>query len=287
MDDFDDFPSNRTQRNENQAGHQSSNSQHIDPFAASTDSFPQFNSTSNYYSNNNPSQSTSNPSHVLVDADELDLMGDDDDDFNNYNQNNSRVPKSGNNPHNPYNLSSGLSAPNPPFTSIHSNAASQESGLPLAQSAAYPAGRSPFDDSYSTGGNDFKSIEADDEVGIYPSSPYEDQRNAAAGGASAGMGMGSFLSRKPDSKPNRNSKRDPTLPPSDSPMDGFRRSIRSLKADMAKIARRGKDPLPPTGERIARLNDPVGNEKEDYCDNWISTSKYNVVTFLPKFLVGE
>ncbi|KAG8990773.1 hypothetical protein FRB93_003037 [Tulasnella sp. JGI-2019a] len=39
-------------------------------------------------------------------------------------------------------------------------------------------------------------------------------------------------------------------------------------------------------ERKIWLNDRHSNEAEGYCSNYVSTSKYNVVTFLPKF-IGE
>ncbi|KAJ0410564.1 hypothetical protein ATCC90586_006588 [Pythium insidiosum] len=41
----------------------------------------------------------------------------------------------------------------------------------------------------------------------------------------------------------------------------------------------------PRGEyRIVHLNDPGRNKEQGYCDNFIVTSKYTVLTFLPKFL---
>jgi len=41
-----------------------------------------------------------------------------------------------------------------------------------------------------------------------------------------------------------------------------------------------------TGERVILLNNEAGNLAEGYCSNYVSTSKYNVATFLPKFLTG-
>jgi len=38
------------------------------------------------------------------------------------------------------------------------------------------------------------------------------------------------------------------------------------------------------GERTVVLNNPSANE--EFCSNYITTSKYNVATFLPKFLLG-
>lgn len=40
-----------------------------------------------------------------------------------------------------------------------------------------------------------------------------------------------------------------------------------------------------TGERVITLNNPLMNA--DFADNFVSTSKYNTVTFLPKFLKGN
>lgn len=39
-------------------------------------------------------------------------------------------------------------------------------------------------------------------------------------------------------------------------------------------------------ERKIWLNDRFSNEAEGYCNNYVSTSKYNLVTFVPKFLGG-
>ncbi|KAG8926721.1 hypothetical protein FRC02_008713 [Tulasnella sp. 418] len=43
--------------------------------------------------------------------------------------------------------------------------------------------------------------------------------------------------------------------------------------------------LPP--ERTIWLNDAPRNSAEGYCSNYVSTSKYNVVTFIPKFLAEQ
>lgn len=39
-----------------------------------------------------------------------------------------------------------------------------------------------------------------------------------------------------------------------------------------------------TGERTIALNNPPAND--EFCSNYITTSKYNTATFLPKFLLG-
>ena len=41
------------------------------------------------------------------------------------------------------------------------------------------------------------------------------------------------------------------------------------------------------GERVIALNDFSGQQNGDFCSNYISTSKYNVASFVPKFLFGE
>ena len=39
-----------------------------------------------------------------------------------------------------------------------------------------------------------------------------------------------------------------------------------------------------TGERTVALNTPSAND--EFCSNYVTTSKYNMATFLPKFLLG-
>ena len=39
-----------------------------------------------------------------------------------------------------------------------------------------------------------------------------------------------------------------------------------------------------TGERLIALNNSIAND--DFCNNYVSTSKYNAATFIPKFLFG-
>lgn len=40
------------------------------------------------------------------------------------------------------------------------------------------------------------------------------------------------------------------------------------------------------GERMIHINDPTANAPSKFASNYVSTSKYNLVTFLPKFLFG-
>jgi phospholipid-transporting ATPase len=42
-----------------------------------------------------------------------------------------------------------------------------------------------------------------------------------------------------------------------------------------------------TGERIVFLNDAKGNGEQGFVSNYVSTTKYNLVMFVPKFLVGK
>jgi len=41
----------------------------------------------------------------------------------------------------------------------------------------------------------------------------------------------------------------------------------------------------PIGERVITLNNSEMNDQ--FCSNFVSTSKYNVVTFVPKFFKGS
>lgn len=44
---------------------------------------------------------------------------------------------------------------------------------------------------------------------------------------------------------------------------------------------------PLTGERTVHVNDAAANVPFKFKGNYVSTSKYNIVTFIPKFLFGE
>ena len=50
---------------------------------------------------------------------------------------------------------------------------------------------------------------------------------------------------------------------------------------------RGKSDLSTLGPRIIHLNNPPANSGNRYVDNHISTAKYNIATFLPKFLYEQ
>lgn len=41
------------------------------------------------------------------------------------------------------------------------------------------------------------------------------------------------------------------------------------------------------GERTIHINDSMSNDQYKYMNNYVSTGKYNLVTFIPKFLAGE
>ncbi|KAI3488840.1 hypothetical protein L1887_47039 [Cichorium endivia] len=185
MDDFDDFvrPPGQPAR---------ANAPARDPFADFDESHDSF------------AAPRGAPSHVLVDADDPDLMGDD---FDNFGSAPSRKqaypPASSRYDADPFATSTasfdqndttmGLDAPRPGFGQhMH---ASMESGLPLAGAAQTPAGyehggyqsEGPFADAYAAG-HSFKSIEADDEIspGDDPSYlPYSSSSSRAA----AGRGM--------------------------------------------------------------------------------------------------
>lgn len=50
---------------------------------------------------------------------------------------------------------------------------------------------------------------------------------------------------------------------------------------------RGKTDYSKLGPRIIHLNNPPANAQNKYVDNHVSTAKYNIVTFLPKFLYEQ
>jgi phospholipid-transporting ATPase len=58
--------------------------------------------------------------------------------------------------------------------------------------------------------------------------------------------------------------------------------IKSLKSKKWKWPWQKEQVL--TGERVIALNNSLANA--DYCSNFVSTSKYNMATFAPKFLFG-
>lgn len=68
-------------------------------------------------------------------------------------------------------------------------------------------------------------------------------------------------------------------------------STRSSKPSKPKRSRQWKWPWQKervlTGERVIALNDFNGERNVEFGNNYVSTSKYNAVTFVPKFLAGE
>jgi len=117
---------------------------------------------------------------------------------------------------------------------------SQESGLPLAKSAAPPAGHS----NVTLGSGVPQGWNFDDD----------DHGRAFAGSAEF-----------PGTKPQQPA-------PQKTP------KTRKWKWPWAK-----EEVL--TGNRVIALNNPAANG--EFCSNFISTSKYNLATFIPKFLFGE
>lgn len=61
---------------------------------------------------------------------------------------------------------------------------------------------------------------------------------------------------------------------------------KKINMDSLKFGRRKVDPST-LGPRLIQLNNPVGNAANRWSDNHVSTAKYNVVTFLPKFLFEQ
>jgi phospholipid-transporting ATPase len=72
--------------------------------------------------------------------------------------------------------------------------------------------------------------------------------------------------------PGTNSQPPPKLP---------RKSTKSRRWRWPWQEDQGRD-----GDRVVALNDEHANLAEAYCSNYVSTSKYSLATFLPKFLTG-
>lgn len=303
MDDFDDFvgpTSGRAHASSRQQQHHQT-----DPLAdfhqSHNDSFGSLGV--NQHQQQRTRGSDSGPSHVLVDADDPDLMGDDDfDDFRRGSSRNQAYPPTSSSSarySDPFATSTlsfdqhdtamGLDAPRPNFARHMQG--SIDSGLPLAASAQTPAGyehghstEGPFADAYAAR-HSFKSIEADDEI-----SPMDDGKylpfgaGPAASGAPPGRGGATRGSAVPGAGPTSGASR---RPPRDGLLDGLKRSMRTLKADVDTVLRRRRQQEKREGDRIVQLNDPLANDKSDFLDNYVSTSKYNVLTFVPKFLVEQ
>ncbi|PWN97017.1 putative P-type ATPase [Tilletiopsis washingtonensis] len=229
------------------------------------------------------------PSHVLVDAADPDLLGDDDADFGDSYSFGGRsgYPPSGTGP--------GAAPPSmrapPSFAFGSQPGASQDSGLPLRSHAQAPAGhsgyseQSPFEDAYAFGGGaSFKTIEADDDNEAYDA-PYPTR---AGGGRAGASSAGNPRQRGAAAPVSASANAGQSRPlPRDSPLDGLNRSLRTLKQDLRSLLGR-KQKEEAKGERIVRLNDPVTNDREGgFGDNWISTSKFNVLSFAPKFFYEQ
>lgn len=310
-DDFDEFvkssgrPPPEGTASHRPAGAKSANSRNaytaFDPFA-STESLGVL-SQGGFRPSARPS--TSRASQVLINANDTDLLGGEQDYETDRNYEADRyshhsysdrlsTSKSGY----PPSMASyddqqpmGLFAPRMPYKDIHP-AISQESELALSKNAALPAGApGPFADVYAvrshTSGN-FKSIEADDDPELPPQEelaysygpnanvrqPAQARRSQAKAKSRFSVGTVADQSRSI---------------PSDGAFDGFKRSYRTMKEDVSWMlkGKAAKDKVP-QGERVVRLNNLPTNDREGaFRDNYISTSKFNIITFVPKFLVEQ
>ncbi|KAI0629096.1 phospholipid-translocating P-type ATPase [Trametes polyzona] len=128
---------------------------------------------------------------------------------------------------------------------------SKESGLPLARSGAPPAGHSQLS-LPTTIQPDSWSFDDDQPPG---SKPFQ--------GSASFPGSSGSASAKHQRKPSK-----------------------SLKQRLSGISwpwQRKEKVL--TGNRVIALNNPDANS--DFCNNYVSTSKYNLATFVPKFLFEQ
>ena len=298
MNDFDDFlsgagssssssrrPAGGQPPREGLASHQPLSNLDQDPFA----SFESLGYAGAGSSSQQGGGRAGQPSHTFLDADDVDLMGDE---MGSYTRSSSRGGR-------PSIATSGSSTL-APYQQSGPVLASMDSGLPFAGDGVTPAGhtgRSPFDDSYAAAGGismsgNFKSIEADDE--LTPSEEFH-QKTYGYGGrgipenGSARGGGGSGQNRGYD--PRSSSKGIPAAMSKrrgkGERFEGMKRTMRTMNDDFRRAW--GKQPSNKVqeGERVVQLNDTVANELQKFSDNYVSTGKYNFVTFVPKFLVGE
>jgi phospholipid-transporting ATPase len=124
---------------------------------------------------------------------------------------------------------------------------SKESNLPLRMAAADPAGHSKVT---LPGSGQPQGWNFDDDIPIeQPSVPFQ--------------GSASFPGTKSESPPPRPKR------------------VRKWKWPWVK------DQEVLKGERVIHLNDFNGTQNPDFGNNYISTSKYNAATFVPKFLLEQ
>ncbi|KAK7935318.1 phospholipid-translocating P-type ATPase [Apiospora marii] len=96
-----------------------------------------------------------------------------------------------------------------------------------------------------------------------------------------GMGQGYSEMDLPLTEPGGRARQDSTAVPPPKQNKGF--DLKNFKFGFG-----GGKPDPATlGPRVIHLNNPPENAIPKYADNHVSTAKYNVVTFLPKFLFEQ
>ncbi|KDN46965.1 phospholipid-translocating P-type ATPase [Tilletiaria anomala UBC 951] len=239
-------------------------------------------------------------SHVLLDADDIDLIGGGDD------MSFGGVPDGGAVSSSSRGKSSTLHAATPPYQSGGAGMlGSIDSGLPFSgggmSSSNYADApyddRGPFGDAYeaSTTGN-FKAIEADDE--LTPSEEYNHKslpygRNSSGGARGSGAAPG--LGRDSGTGVERRSKKEQEgiaalrarKTKASSRFDGVSRSLRAIQEDFNRAMGRQSNLKVKEGERVIQVNDQTANDLLKFSDNYVSTSKYNIITFLPKFLIEQ
>lgn len=101
-----------------------------------------------------------------------------------------------------------------------------------------------------------------------------------------GMGQGYSEMDLPLTEPGSSHRTDPSSP---SGLDAQNKNG-GKKFDMGTFKfgfGRGKPDPSTLGPRVIHLNNPPANQANKYVDNHVSTAKYNVATFLPKFLLEQ
>lgn len=101
-----------------------------------------------------------------------------------------------------------------------------------------------------------------------------------------GMGQGYSEMDLPLTEPgssHRNDPSSPAAPDAQNNAGGKKFDLGNFKFGFG----RGKPDPSTLGPRVIHLNNPPANQANKYVDNHVSTAKYNVASFLPKFLLEQ
>jgi len=177
---------------------------------------------------------------------------------------------------------------NPPFLSTHDRAFSQTSDLHNYQS------HDDFDDLPEDDGDYYGSGGLDDTTPQKIRQGPARNRNSilSLGGGLIGraknmLGMGPQYSEMDLPLTEAGAQASKVLAADDEAPRNMHDNPRLPPANFKFGFGRGKVDYSTAGPRIIQLNNPPANAEHKYVDNHISTAKYNIATFIPKFLLEQ